>query len=147
MRKSILTLVVFLVLFSGNSIAQDFNRDFVGIYGGTVVRIDDEDQTTYMQFNFRINDEGKLICNRQFSNDEGEIYNDVKDNFTFVYQENSAVYTWINAGGIWTEIQTFMFTFNDGDLQLLHMRWVNNDTDEGNNIWGYMQRGLLEKQY
>lgn len=143
---SLLTLALFITGVS-NLQAQDYNSDIVGIWQGTVIRQGDSDEETTMRFNFRVSEyDGKLICNRQFSED-GEIYNDVKDNFSFVYQENSAVYTWINAGGVWTEIQTFMFTLNDDDLQLIHMRWVNNVGEDGNSIWGYQQAGLLEKRY
>jgi hypothetical protein len=145
---SLLTLAFFITGVS-NSQAQNFNPEFKGIFTGTVTKNDgsDDPDETIMQFNFRVSEyDGKLICNRQFSKD-GEIYNDLKENFSFTYQENSAVYTWINSGGVWTEIQTFLFTLNDGDLQIIHMRWVNNKSEEGNEIWGYYQSGILERQY
>lgn len=142
---SLLTLALFITGVS-NSQAQSFNSDIVGIWQGTVTRQGSDEQETVMRFNFRVSEyDGKLICNRQFSED-GEMYNDVQENFSFVYRENSAVYTWINAGGVWTEIQTFMFTMVDGNLQLIHMRWVNNITEDGNSVWGYQQAGILTER-
>lgn len=143
-------LLLSAILFSivTSSFAQKFNQDLVGTWKGSIARQDDSGKTTVMQFSFRKSDHtGKLICNRQFANDEGEIYNSIDDNFTFVYERNSAVYTWVNSGGVWTEMQTYLFTFNGGEIQLIHMRWVNNAQDDGTNeIWGYMQTGLLYKQ-
>ena len=146
--KKLLTglFILFSIVAYSQDFAPPYNSEFIGEWQGTVTRQDDSGETTVMRFAFYKSEHtGKLVCNRMFSNDAGNLYKNVDDNFTFVYEENSAVYTWVNAGGVWTEIQSFMFTIVDNGIQIVHTRWVNNDKEDGHQIWGYMQTGILVK--
>lgn len=137
-----------ITIYAQKEFEPTYNPEILGEWQGSVIRQDDSEEKTVMRFSFRkSNHSGKLVCNRMFSKD-GTLYYNTDDNFSFVYEENSVVYTWINAGGVWTETQTFMFTLTEEGLQLMHIRLVNNDNradGEGNNVWGYVQVGTLIK--
>jgi len=147
MKKLLLTIAI--IFASIITYGQHYNTEILGEWQGTVVKQDESKDETVMRFNFRKSEfDGKLICNRMFSKD-GELYNNIDDNFSFVFEENNFTYTWINSGGVWTETQSFMFTLTEDGLQIIHIRWVNNDQradGNGNSVWGYMQTGLLKKQ-
>ena len=147
--KKILTIAILMFITLGVN-AQSFNVDIIGLWGGTVSNTE-TGKESYMAFNFEYDSFSKqLTCHTLTRNDDGEIVNDTRfTNTSFTYQTNNAVYTWVNSGGIWTETQSYMFTLTEGRLQILHIRMVNNDKEGAtdNEVWGYMQNGLLERRY
>ena len=145
--KKLMTIAILMFIALGVN-AQSFNRNIIGLWGGTVENTD-TGKESYMGFNFEYDSFTKqLQCHKLTKNDEGEIVNDNRfTNSSFTYQTNNAVYTWVNSGGIWSETQSYLFTLTEGKLQILHIRMVNNDKEgvtEGE-VWGYMQAGFLEK--
>ena len=129
--KKIITIAILMFIALGVN-AQSFNRNIIGLWGGTVENTD-TGKESYMAFNFEYDSfTKKLTCHKLTRNEEGEIVNNNSfTNSSFTYQTNNAVYTWVNSGGIWSETQSYMFTITESQLQILHIRMVNNDK-EGN---------------
>ena len=150
MKKLLLTIATLLFITLGVN-AQNYNSDLVGIWGGTLERTDTEDETYALFSIYR--EAGRLVCARQFKNDDGLIYNSTKSNSSTIAQSNNLTYSWVNSGGIWSESQTYFLTLTtDGDndevLYVYHVRIVNNDTadDNDDDVWGYEEVGLLYKK-
>lgn len=56
----------------------------------------------------------------------------VFDKYGTVSNKNSTVYTWANAGGVWSETQTFIFTkdVTSGKIYMYYFRAVQNEGQE-----------------
>jgi len=148
MRRFLLTIAIIfasIISYGQTEFEPNYNPKIIGEWQGTLTRVEDTDETVVVRFKFYKSEHtGKLVCNRMYVNDAGVLYNNIDDNFTFVYEGNNAVYTWINTGGVWSETQLFMFAYTEQGIQLVHTRWVNNEGD-AHNVWGYTEAGILQK--
>lgn len=143
------TLIIAALIFMALGVkAQDFNENFTGIWGGTITR-NSTGSETYIMFQFIYDeDEDKLRCYKLTMDDDGDLARDTRyHNQSFTYQTDNAIWSWVNSGGIWSETQSYLFTLTEGQLQIYHIRVVNNDMEGVNEdeVWGYVETGFLDK--
>lgn len=150
MKKLLLTITTLLFITLGVN-AQNYNSDLVGTWFGKLERTDNDNETVAQFSIFR--EGGRLVCARQFANDDGEIYNATRGNSSTIAQSNNLTYSWVNSGGIWSESQTYFFTLttdddNDEVMYVYHIRLVNNDSedDSDDDVWGYEEIGLFYRK-
>jgi hypothetical protein len=98
-------------------------------------------ENTYFYSYFYVNSYGEV---RQIENSDNtyKLFNTYKT----LSNSTSTVYTWANAGGVWSETQTFVFTKekNTGFLTLNYFRVVQN---EGSVPWTLIGLGEVEKYF
>jgi hypothetical protein len=130
--------VLGFLLVSGIVMAQDFRGDWRG-----TLDIEGRDSTVTA----RIVIAGGS-ARQYFSNGSGGWRLVDPINATFTTFGNNATLSWINAGGIWTETQTYNMTLLDDDtVEVLHIRHVNNRHPGGDgDPWFYMARGVMTRQ-
>lgn len=125
MRKLFLT---FALLASFAMSAQAF-LSTSRYYTASVVSSNDNT----INFKFYVSSTGSVY---QVGSD-GKLYE--PDQYCTVNNGKTTVYTWANAGGIWSESQTFIFTRNadTGEIALNYLRVVQNEGEAPWMVYGY----------
>lgn len=148
--KNLLTIALLFVITLGVD-AQSVNNDLIGTWRGSLERTDTDGETTAQLVIYK--EGGRLVCRRQFVNDDSELYNANRGNSSTIAQENNLTYSWVNNGGVWSESQTYFCSIttdgdNDETLYVYHIRLVNNDKidDSEDDVWGYEEIGLFYRQ-